>query len=45
MREEGAETLRLVKKAMGLTGTFNRIARKAEERAKKLAKTSPAGAA
>jgi tryptophanyl-tRNA synthetase len=44
MREEGAETLRLVKKAMGLTGTFNRIARKAEERAKKLAKTGPAGA-
>lgn len=45
MREEGAETLRLVKKAMGLTGTFNRIARKAEERAKKLARTGPAAAA
>ncbi len=37
MREVGAETLREVKKAMGLAGTFNRIAGKAEERAKKLA--------
>jgi tryptophanyl-tRNA synthetase len=37
MREVGAETLRLVKKAMGITGSFNRIARKAEDRAKRLA--------
>ncbi len=37
MREIGAETLREVKKAMGLAGTFNRIARKAEERRKKAA--------
>jgi pSer/pThr/pTyr-binding forkhead associated (FHA) protein len=37
-REVAAETLREVKKAMGLTGTFNRIARKAEERKKKLAR-------
>jgi tryptophanyl-tRNA synthetase len=35
MREVGAETLREVKKAMGLASTFNRIARKAEERQKK----------
>jgi tryptophanyl-tRNA synthetase len=35
MREVGAETLREVKKTMGLTGAFNRIARKAEERAKR----------
>jgi tryptophanyl-tRNA synthetase len=37
-REIAAETLREVKKAMGLASTFNRISRKAEERAKKLAK-------
>ena len=37
-REIAAETLREVKKAMGLSSTFNRIARKAEERQKKLAK-------
>ena len=37
MREEAAATLREVKKAMGLAGTFNRISRKAEERRKKLA--------
>jgi tryptophanyl-tRNA synthetase len=37
MRQVGAETLREVKKAMGLTGSFNRIARKAEDRAKRLA--------
>ncbi len=37
MREIGAETLREVKKAMGVAGTFNRIARKAEERRKKMA--------
>ena len=36
MREIGAETLREVKKAMGVAGTFNRIARKAEERRKKM---------
>ena len=37
MREVGAETLRQVEKAMGITGSFNRIARKAEDRAKRLA--------
>jgi tryptophanyl-tRNA synthetase len=37
-REIAGETMREVKKAMGLTGTFNRIARKAEERKKQLAK-------
>jgi tryptophanyl-tRNA synthetase len=35
MREEAKETLMLVKKAMGITGTWNRIARKAEEYRKK----------
>ena len=44
-REIAAETLREMKKAMGLSGTFNRIARKAEERAKKLAKAAAPGAA
>lgn len=39
-REIAAETLRDVKKAMGLSSTFNRIARKAEERAKKAAKAT-----
>jgi tryptophanyl-tRNA synthetase len=39
-REIAAETLREVKKAMGLASTFNRISRKAEERAKKLAKAA-----
>lgn len=43
-RELAAETLREVKKAMGLSSTFNRIARKAEERQKKLAKQAPAAA-
>jgi tryptophanyl-tRNA synthetase len=38
-REVAGETLREVKKAMGVSGTFNRIARKAEERQKKLAKS------
>lgn len=38
-REIAADTLREVKKAMGLSSTFNRIARKAEERQKKLAKS------
>jgi tryptophanyl-tRNA synthetase len=37
-REIAGETMREVKKAMGLTSTFNRIARKAEDRKKKLAK-------
>lgn len=37
-REIAAETLREVKKAMGITSTFNRIARKAEERKKKVAR-------
>ena len=36
-REVAAETLREVKKAMGLTSAFNRISRKAEDRRKKLA--------
>lgn len=31
MREEARETLTLVKKAMGITGTWNRIKRKAED--------------
>jgi len=35
-REITAETLREVKKAMGITSAFNRIARKAEERKKKV---------
>jgi tryptophanyl-tRNA synthetase len=35
-REIAAATLREVKRAMGLAGTFNRIARKAEERRKKM---------
>jgi tryptophanyl-tRNA synthetase len=42
-RQVAGETLREVKKAMGMSSTFNRIARKAEERQKKLAK-SGAGA-
>ena len=42
-RQIAAETLREVKKAMGLASTFNRIARKAEERQKKLAKADAAG--
>jgi tryptophanyl-tRNA synthetase len=37
MREVAAETMREVKKAMGLAGSFNRIARKAEDRTKRLA--------
>jgi len=37
MREIAAETMREVKKAIGLAGAFNRIARKAEDRRKKLA--------
>ncbi len=44
-REIAGETLREVKKAMGLSSTFNRIARKAEERQKKLAKQTAAGTA
>ncbi len=43
-REIAAGTLRDVKKAMGLSATFNRIARKAEERAKKAAKAAPGAA-
>ncbi len=39
-RAIAGETMREVKKAMGLSGTFNRIARKAEERQKKLARLS-----
>ncbi len=39
-REIAAETLREVKKAMGLSATFNRISRKAEERAKKRGKAT-----
>jgi len=37
MRQEGAATLREVKRAMGLASTFNRISRKAEKRRKKQA--------
>jgi tryptophanyl-tRNA synthetase len=40
MREVAAETLREVRKAMGITGSFNRIARKAEDRAKRLSAQS-----
>jgi|YNPNPStandDraft_1061719.scaffolds.fasta_scaffold11133_4 tryptophanyl-tRNA synthetase len=42
-REVAAETLREVKKAMGITSTFNRIARKAEERKKKAMKGHEGG--
>jgi tryptophanyl-tRNA synthetase len=35
MREEARETLKAMKKAMGLTGAWNKIARKAEKRKKK----------
>jgi hypothetical protein len=42
MRQEAAETMREVKRAMGLSSTYNRIARKAEDRAKKLAARTPA---
>jgi tryptophanyl-tRNA synthetase len=35
MRKEGSETLAVVKKSMGLTGTWNSIRRKAEEYKKK----------
>jgi len=38
MREEARETLKLMKKAMGLSGVWNAISRKAENRAKKLEK-------
>lgn len=41
-REVAAATLREVKKAMGLSATFNRIARKAEERAKRMARAETA---
>ena len=34
-REEGKQTLSAVKKAMGLSGAWNRISRAAEKRAKK----------
>ncbi len=44
-REVAAATMREVKKAMGLSGSFNRIARKAEERAKKAAKAAAAAGA
>ncbi len=44
-REIAAATLREVKKAMGLAGVFSRIARKAEDRQKKLAKTEKAAPA
>ena len=39
---EGRATLMEVKKAMGLTGVWNRISRAAEKRRKKLAVTSDA---
>lgn len=44
-REIAAATLRDVKKAMGLSSTFSRIARKAEERQKKLTRAAVGGAA
>ena len=37
-REVARETLMATKKAMGLTGVWNRISRRAEKRRKKLAK-------
>jgi tryptophanyl-tRNA synthetase len=42
MRATAGETMRQVRKAMGLSGAFNRIARKAEERARKQAKAAAA---
>ena len=45
MRDEAAETMHEVKKAMGLASAFNRIARKAENRRKKRAKTGASGGA
>lgn len=42
MRDIASETLREVKKAMGLSSTFNRVSRKAEERAKRMAKAAEA---
>ncbi len=38
MREEARQTIIAVKKAMGLTGVWNRISRRAERRRKRLAK-------
>ncbi len=43
MREEARETIMLVKKAMGLTGVWNRISRRAERRRKRIAKREAAG--
>ena len=43
MREEARETILLVKKAMGLTGVWNRISRRAERRRKRIAKREAAG--
>ena len=40
MREEARQTLSAMKKAMGLTGVWNRIRRKVEKRQKKLAKAA-----
>jgi len=37
-REEARETILAVKKAMGLTGVWNRISRRAERRRKRIAK-------
>ena len=40
MREEARQTLQSMKKAMGMSGVWNRISRKAEETKKKRAKSS-----
>ncbi len=43
MREEARDTIMLVKKAMGLTGVWNRISRRAERRRKRIAKREATG--
>lgn len=43
MREEARDTIMLVKKAMGLTGVWNRIIRRAERRRKRIAKREATG--
>ena len=43
MREEARDTILLVKKAMGLTGVWNRISRRAERRRKRIAKREATG--
>ncbi len=45
MREQARETLLAVRKAMGLTGVWNKISRKAEEARKRRAKSEGGGSA